>query len=218
MNPIKVLIADDHEIVRDGLRSLFEKQPDISVIAEASDGWQAIEYAKKLSPDVVLMDVNLPRLNGIEATTELSKSSPNTKIIALSMRCDKQVIGDMLRAGASGYLQKDVAFRELARAIRTVMQGRIYLSPVAAEMVVDGFVRHASEGEATNGNLLTAKEKQVLQLVAEGKSNKQIASIMDIGMKTVDTHRQHLMARLNLHSVAELTKYAIREGITSVEE
>jgi len=212
------LIADDHEIVRDGLRSLFEKQPDISVIAEASDGWQAIEYAKKLSPDVVLMDVNLPRLNGIEATTELSKSSPNTKIIALSMRCDKQVIGDMLRAGASGYLQKDVAFRELARAIRTVMQGRIYLSPVAAEMVVDGFVRHASEGEATNGNLLTAKEKQVLQLVAEGKSNKQIASIMDIGMKTVDTHRQHLMARLNLHSVAELTKYAIREGITSVEE
>jgi len=218
MNPIKVLIADDHEIVRDGLRSLFEKQPDISVIAEASDGWQAIEYAKKLSPDVVLMDVNLPRLNGIEATTELSKSSPNTKIIALSMRCDKQVIGDMLRAGASGYLQKDVAFRELARAIRTVMQGRIYLSPVAAEMVVDGFVRHASEGEATNGILLTAKEKQVLQLVAEGKSNKQIASIMDIGMKTVDTHRQHLMARLNLHSVAELTKYAIREGITSVEE
>jgi len=218
MKTIKVVLADDHQIVRDGLRSLFEKQADISVIAEASDGREAVDLVTKLSPDIVIMDVNLPGLNGIAATTELRKRSPGTKIIALSMRCDKQVIGDMLRAGASGYLPKDVAFRELAVAIRTVVEGRTYLSPEAAELVVEGFVRRNPSDTGTAASLLTSKEKQVLQLVAEGKSNKMIASIMGVGIKTVDTHRQHLMARLNLHSVAELTKYAIREGITSVEE
>lgn len=214
---LKILIVDDHRIIRDGLRSLFEKDAGMQIIGEAEDGEAALSLVVEKRPDVVLMDINMPKLNGIEATRQIMGARPTTKVVALSMRCDKQVIGDILRAGACAFLPKDAAFRELLVAIRTVMQNHVYLSPEVAELVVESYVRKTPQEQAAAVETLTPRERQVLQLVAEGKSTKEIAAQMDIGAKTVDTHRQHIMCRLNLHSVAELTKFAIREGLTALE-
>jgi DNA-binding NarL/FixJ family response regulator len=214
---LKILIADDHRIIRDGLRSLFEKNSDLRVIAEAEDGETAIRLALEMRPDIVLMDLNMPKLNGIEATRQIVEGCPSTKVVALSMRCDKQVIGETLRAGAVAFLPKDAAFRELLVALQTVMNNHVYLSPEIAELVVETYVRKTPQEQADAIATLTPRERQVLQLVAEGKTTKEIAALMDIGAKTVDTHRQHIMSRLNLHSVAELTKFAIREGLTALD-
>ena len=215
---IRVLIADDHKIMLAGLRSLLEKQTDIDVVAEAENGRKAVQVAQEKKPDVVVMDVSMPDLNGIEATKQIIESLPETNVIALSMHSDKRFVMGMLRAGASGYLLKDCASQELATAIRQVAGGKKYLSPEITGVVIDDFLLGAQiEEAATATSLLSPREREVLQLIAEGWSTKQIASHLYVSIKTIETHRRQLMKKLNLHNIADLTKYAIREGLTSIE-
>lgn len=213
---IKVLVADDHKVVREGLRTLIEKQPGMEVIAEAENGRMALKLIKKLSPDIALMDIAMPDLNGIEATRQIVAEAPGTKVIALSMHSDRQFVTRMMSAGASGYLLKDCAFEEVARAIRSVMARQIYLSPKIVSIVVKAFLRR-SEPSDSMLSVISPREREVLQLIAEGKTTKQIALRLHISAKTVDTHRRNIMDKLDIHSVAELTKYAIREGLTFLE-
>jgi DNA-binding NarL/FixJ family response regulator len=213
---IKVILADDHKIMRDGLRSLLEKEPDIEVVAEAEDGRTAVQQVQELSPDIVIMDVSMQDLNGIEATRQIIAKYPDVKVLALSMHSDKTYVAGILSAGASGYLLKDSAFDELAEAIRVVISGQFYLSSRVAGIVTKDYVRHLSGASdpSTHSNL-TAREREVLQLLAEGKSKKQVALQLNMSVKTVETHRQNIMEKLDIYSIAELTKYAIREGLTS---
>ena len=215
---IKILLADDHKITRQGLRSLLEKQSDMAVVAEAEDGRTAVQMVEKLSPDVVIMDVSMPDLNGIEATRQIISRNSKVKIIALSMHSDRLFIAEMLKSGACGYLLKDCAFEELARAIRAVVDGKTYLSPAISGVVVDDYLHRLSKNDSPNGQILTNREREVLQLLAEGKSTKQIALKLHISVKTVETHRRQMMDKLDIHTVAELTKYAIRKGLTSLEK
>ena len=214
----KILLADDHKIIREGLRSLLEKQPDMEVIAEAQDGLTAVRLAQKLLPHVVIMDIGMPEMNGIDATRQIvSEKSHDVKIIALSMHSDRRFVLQMLKAGASGYLLKDSAFEELIAAIHTVMMNQPYLSPKVMDVVVKEYLHGLAKNETTVFTALTAREREVLQLLAEGKATKQIASALNVSVKTIETHRQQLMEKLGIHSIAELTKYAIREGLTSLE-
>jgi DNA-binding NarL/FixJ family response regulator len=214
---IRVLIADDHTIMRAGLRSLLEKEDQIEVVAEAENGRRAVQLAVEHEPDVVVMDVSMPDLNGIEATSQVLESLPEAKVIALSMHTDKRFVMGMLRAGASGYLLKDCASQELANAIVSVASNKKYLSPdIAGVVIEDSLYGLQQEGE-TVSSLLSAREREVLQLIAEGWSTKQIAAHLYVSVKTVETHRRQIMKKLDLHNIAELTKYAIREGLTSVE-
>ncbi|NUM35988.1 MAG: response regulator transcription factor [Candidatus Brocadiae bacterium] len=210
---VRVLIADDHQIVCEGLVSLLYKEPDIEVIGKAENGRKAMEMAQSLDPDVVVMDVSMPELNGIESTTHILEKNPRIKIIALSMHSDRQFIFRMFKAGASGYLLKDCAFEELAQAIRLVMKNQTYLSPKIAGLIVENYIASSHE-EITDFSSLTSREKEILQLLAEGKSTKQISLSLHISTKTVETHRQHIMDKLQIYSIAELTKYAIREKIS----
>ncbi len=212
---IKILLADDHKITRQGLRSLVEDQDDMEVIAEAKEGRTAVELARELKPDVVIMDVSMPDLNGTEATRKIKQDSEDIKIIALSMHSDKLYIFEMLKNGASGYLLKDCAFEELATAIRAVFEGKTYLSPNISGTVVDDYLQNAEEEQ--DEDVLSNREKEVLQLMAEGKSTKQIAAKLFISPKTVETHRRQIMHKLDIHNVAELTKYAIRKGLTTLD-
>ncbi len=215
---IRVLIADDHKIMLAGLRSLLEKQTDIEVVGEADNGRKAVQMAHEKKPDVIVMDVSMPDLNGIEATTQISESLPETRIIALSMHSDKRYVMGMLRAGASGYLLKDCASQELANAILQVAGGKKYLSPEITGVVLGDILQGGSPGEvATATSQLSPREREVLQLIAEGWSTKQIASHLYVSVKTIETHRRQIMKKLDLHSIADLTKYAIREGLTSIE-
>ena len=235
---MKVLLADDHRIVREGLKSLLESQPDLQVVAEASDGRQAVEMARDLAPDVVVMDVAMPLLNGIEATRQLAGDGPGMKIVALSMHSDRRFVSEALKAGASGYVLKDGAFDELITAIRAVTADRVYLSPRVAGVVVEDYVRHlpARNGHGNGGaagshpgpeeygsarrsafDALTPREREVLQLMAEGFATKEVAARLHVSVKTVETHRRQIMEKLDMHSVAELTKYAIREGLTTLD-
>jgi two-component system response regulator NreC len=213
-----ILIADDHKIFRDGLRSLLAQQHDFHVVAEAEEGRTAVELAVKLCPDVAVVDVGMPGLNGIEATRRIVGEAPHVKVIALSMHADSKCIGSMLKAGASGYVLKDCAFEELQTAIHAVLANRVYLSKDITGVVVDNYVRQLSAADASSPVALTPKEREVLQLLAEGRTTKQIAIQLHVSGKTIETHRKHIMDRLDLHSVAELTKYAIREGITSLDD
>ena len=213
----KILLADDHKITRQGLRSLLENQPDMEVIAEADQGRTAVSLAAELRPNVVIMDVTMPDLNGIEATKQILAHSPNIKIIALSMHSDTLFISEMLKSGASGYLLKDCAFDELADAIRSVVAGKMYLSPSISGIVVDDYLHRLSKVEAPDSNTLTDREREVLQLIAEGKSTKQTALKLHVSIKTIETHRRQIMHKLNIFSVAELTKYAVRKGLTSLD-
>ena len=214
----KILLADDHKITREGLRSLIEKQSDMKVVAEAEDGHMAVVMVRKVFPDVVIMDVSMPDLNGIEATQKIVSECPNAKVIALSMHSDALFVTEMLRSGASGYLLKDCAFEELTRAIRTVVAGKTYLSPAISDVVVDGYLHRLSEDDSGDSDVLTHREREVLQMLAEGKSTKRIALKLHISAKTVETHRRQIMQKLDIYSVAELTKYAIRKGLTSLEK
>jgi DNA-binding NarL/FixJ family response regulator len=213
---IRIVIADDHKIVRNGLRSLIENEFDIDVIAEANNGRTAVRISLELAPEVVVMDIAMPDLNGIEATRQIIAALPGTKVIALSMHADKRYVMEMLKAGASGYVLKDNAYEELASAIRTALGNRTYLSPQVAEIVIGDYVKLAQTANDSVFSLLSAREREVLQLLAEGKSTAQIAESLYISVKTVETYRQHIMEKLNIRSIAELTKYAIREGLTSL--
>ena len=218
MNKTKILLADDHKITRQGLRSLLEKESDMEVVAEAEEGRSAVQLARKLTPDVVIMDVSMPDLNGIEAARQIIKSSKTIKVIALSMHSDSLFVTEMLKSGVGGYLLKDCAFEELAGAIRSVMAGKTYLSPSISDIVVNGYLSHVGGSQDTAGtSVLTDREREVLQMIAEGKSTKQIALGLHISVKTVETHRRQIMNKLNIFSVAELTKYAIRKGLTALE-
>jgi DNA-binding NarL/FixJ family response regulator len=214
---IRVLIADDHTIMRAGLRSLLEKEDDIAVVAEAENGRRAVQLAVEHKPDVVVMDVSMPDLNGIEATAQLLESLPDVKVIALSMHTDKRFVMGMLRAGASGYLLKDCASQELANAIVSVASNKKYLSPDIAGLVIEDSLYGGQQEEEAVASMLSAREREVLQLIAEGWSTKQIAAHLYVSVKTIETHRRQIMKKLDLHNIADLTKYAIREGLTSVE-
>jgi two-component system, NarL family, response regulator NreC len=214
----RILLADDHKITRQGLRSLLEKQKDMEVIAEADNGRTAVQLAAELAPDIIIMDVTMPDLNGVEATKQILAKSPDIKIIALSMHSDALFVTEMLKSGAAGYLLKDCAFEELTRAIRTVADDKTYLSPAISGVVIEDYLHRLSTTEFTGPDILTAREKEVVQLMAEGNSTKQIALKLHISVKTVETHRRQVMSKLDIHNVADLTKYAIRKGITSLED
>ena len=211
---MKILLADDHKIMREGLRALIEKHGDMDVVEEAGDGRTAVQLTRKLRPDVVVMDLTMPVLNGIDATRQIMAAVPGARVIALSIHSDRRFVSQMFKAGAKGYLLKDCASEELILAIRTVADGKTYLSPGIAGAVVAEYVRSLAKHEETTQPSLTAREGEVLQLLAEGKTTKQAAAILDISVKTVETHRRQIMGKLQLNSVAELTKYAIREGLT----
>lgn len=203
--------------MRQGLRQLLAQQADFEVIAEAADGRAAVQLAAERAPDVVVMDLSMPGLNGIEATRQILLKAPRAKVIALSAHSDHRRVAETLKAGAMGYTLKDSAFEDLVVAIRTVCSGKLYLSPRLVGSVVDHYVRR--EGADADGVFaaLTPREREVLQLMAEGKSTKEVASGLSVSTKTVETHRRQIMEKLDMHSVAELTKYAIREGLTSLE-
>lgn len=214
---IRVIVADDHKIVRDGLCALLAQQPDMEVVAEAADGHTAVQLARNLSPDVVIMDITMPDLNGIEATQQIVAQAPGVKVIALSIHADRQFVAGMLTAGASGYLLKNCAFEELRQAIRTVVAGQLYLSPGIAGIVVKDYTQYMVASGVREVAVLTVREREVLQLMAEGKTTNQIASRLNVSVKTVEAHRHNIMEKLNLYNVAALTKYAIRAGLTSLE-
>jgi len=211
---LKILLADDHKIVRDGLRTLLEKNTDITVVGEAEDGRRTVQFVKKLVPDIVIMDVAMPDLNGIEATRQIVTECPGVKVIAVSMHSDRRFVSEMLKAGASAYLSKDYAFDELENAIRTVVANKIYLSPDISGIVVENYVRQTPKPESSAFSLLSDREREVLQLLAEGKTAKEIADQLHVSIKTIETHRTNIMTKLDIHRIAELTKYAIREGLT----
>ena len=204
--------------MREGLRSLLEKEPDIELVGEAEDGRSTLELANRLKPQVVVMDIRMPDLNGIDATRKLLEKLPSVKVLALSMHTDQRFIEGMLRAGATGYLPKDCASEELVRAIRTVLSNQTYLSPSIADVVRRDYLSQRRGADISVSYVLTEREREVLQLMAEGKNTKEIASRLQVSVKTIETFRQHIMQKLNLYSLAELTKYAIREGLTSLED
>jgi DNA-binding NarL/FixJ family response regulator len=210
-----VLIADDHQIVREGLRSLLEKEPWIKVVGEAEDGLTTVRLARELTPDIIIMDVSMPNLNGIEATRQIVAELGTVRVIALSMHDDQRFVLNMLKAGAKGYMLKDDAFKDLAKAIRVVVNNQTYLSSEIADIVVNDLFSSATSGESSAFRLLSPGEREVLQLLAEGKSSNQIAESLHISIKTVETHRAQLIAKEKVKSVAELTKYAIHEGMNS---
>ncbi len=214
---IKILLADDHRIMRDGLSALLKNEPDMEVIAESDNGREAVETSRKLKPTVVVMDMSMPGLNGVDATRQVLALDDNVKVLALSMHADKRFVIGALSAGASGYVLKDCAFEELVRAIHTVVMNRTYLSPSIADIVVESCKRTQSSPSESFSSL-TPREREVLQLLTEGASVKKIAPLLRVSAKTIETHRQHIMEKLNTRSVAELTKYAIREGLTSLDD
>lgn len=215
--PTKILLADDHAIIRQGLRSMLEQQPDIEVVGEVEDGRKALESVQELNPDIVIMDISMPNLNGIDATRKIVAGPGGTKVIALSIHSSKRFVTEMLKAGASGYMLKECLFDELVEAIQSVLKGGIYLSPRITGVVVDDYVRRMSHKYQPEAPELTAREREVLQLLTEGKSTKQIALQLHVSTKTIESNRRNIMDKLGIHSVAELTKYAIREGLTPLE-
>jgi DNA-binding NarL/FixJ family response regulator len=214
---IRILLADDHDLVRAGLRSILEQQSDFEVIAEAADGREAIAQAQRLKPDVILMDLTMPHLNGIDATRQIVSGQSSSKVIALTVHDDGALASEMLRAGASAYLLKSGTPEELIQAIRAVQRGQTYLSSRIASRVVPPAIGQANGTGNSAFALLTPKQREVLQLLAEGMSNKEVAKVLRISAKTAEAHRAQIMQKLQIHTVAGLTKYAIREGITSLD-
>jgi two-component system response regulator NreC len=206
---IRILLADDHALVRHGFRMILAAQPDMEIAGEAGNGREAVELAQKLKPDVVVMDVTMPELNGIEATRRLIEISPRTRVLALSMHKDAVYVREILRAGARGYLLKDSADSDLLAAVRAVAKGEGYLSPAVSDAVLSDYRRHVTDPL----DLLTSREREVLQLIAEGKTNKEIATSLNLSVYTVEAHRGRLMEKLNLHSTGELVRFAVRSGL-----
>jgi DNA-binding NarL/FixJ family response regulator len=214
---VRIVIADDHKLMREGLSSLLSQQADIQVVGQAINGREAVQLAERENPDVVVMDVSMPDLNGIDATRQILSRSPRTRVIALSMHSDRQFVAEMFRAGARGYLLKDSAFEELASAITRVAKDETYIAPRISGFRLEDYTRKEERGEPLLAPRLSEREREVLQMMAEGKGTKEIAADLHLSAKTVETHRQHLMDKLEMYSVAELTKFAIREGLTTLD-
>ena len=216
MSKIRVLLADDHGVVRKGLRFVLESEPDIEVVGEASDGRQAIEASDQKNPNVVVMDIAMPRLNGIDATAQIMKHQPHTGVIILSMYSDEEYLLRALTAGAKGYLLKDTAESELVNAVRTVASGKPFFSPDISKTLLEDYLRQLRQrGLNDSYDLLSDREKEVLQLLAEGKTNKEVATVLNLSPYTVETHRTHIMQKLNLHNTAEIVLYAVRKKLIS---
>jgi two-component system, NarL family, response regulator NreC len=209
MRRTRILLADDHAVVRQGFKMILSAQSDMEIVGEAANGREAVELAEQLKPDVVVMDVAMPELNGIEATRRLVSGAPHTRVIALSMHKDSVYVREILRAGARGYLLKDSGAEDLVRAIRAVASGESWLSPAVSNAVLDDYRRHVTNPI----DLLTSREREVLQMLAEGKTNKEIASVLNLSVYTVDAHRGRIMEKLNLHSINELVRFAVRNGL-----
>jgi DNA-binding NarL/FixJ family response regulator len=208
------LLADDHGIVRRGLRSLLESEPGVVVVGEAADGLEALRLATETAPDILILDVAMPKMNGIEVASRVQKLEGAPRVIILSMHTDESYIIRALAAGARGYLLKEATDEDLIPAIRSVMSGKPFFSPAVAAVLMEDYVRQLqSRGLTDSHHLLTDREKQVLQLLAEGRSNKEVATLLDLGVSTVETHRANLMQKLNLHNTAEIVLYAVRKGI-----
>jgi two-component system response regulator NreC len=211
---LRVLLADDHGIVRRGLRSLLESEPDVTVVAEAADGLEALRLAGETQPDVLVLDIGMPKLNGIEVAARTQKSERPPRVIILSMHADESYIIRALAAGARAYLLKDATDEDLVPALRAVASGKPFFSPAVTEVLVEDYVRRLqARGLTDSYHLLTDREKEVLHLLAEGRSNKEVATLLDLGLSTVETHRANLMQKLNLHNTAEIVLYAVRKGI-----
>ena len=217
MRCIRILMADDHKLFIDGLGAILQKQTGMEMVGAARDGLAAIEKAAELRPDIVLMDITMPRLNGIEATRRIVADRPETGVIMLSMHADRRYVVQSLRAGARGYLLKDSASDELLKAIERVSAGDIFLSSAMSGQIVKDYIGTVQAGADSAYSVLSPREREVLQLIAEGHATKEIAARLTVSVKTIETHRKQVMDKLDLHSVAELTKYAIREGLTQVE-
>ncbi len=213
MNKIRVLLADDHTILRDGIRALLEDQSDMEVIGEAEDGLATVKLVAKLKPDVVVMDIAMPLLNGLEATRQIQRDYPEVKVLILTMHENEEYIRQVLAAGALGYVLKDAAARDLLGAIRTVNQGEAVLSPAITRLVIEDYLRWGDMRSEDTSNGLTPREREVLQLIAEGYTNKEIAEILSLSVKTIQSHRTNLMNKLDLHDRGELIKYAIQKKI-----
>jgi two-component system response regulator NreC len=214
MTKIHILLADDHTILRAGLKMMLNAQPDMEVVGEASDGRQAITETQRLQPDIILMDITMPEMNGIEATRQIKKLVPESRILILTMHEHDEYVFQALRAGASGYMLKEAADTELISALHIIQSGQFYLSPMAQSVLVGDYLQRVRTGEEKDSySSLTEREREILKLIAEGYTNNQIAERLVISPKTVDTHRTHIMDKLNLHSRAELVKYAMRRGL-----
>lgn len=212
-----ILLADDHRIFRDGLRPLLAARESLEVVAEAEDGLEALRLAGELQPDIAILDISMPGLNGIEVTRRLAQEVPGVKVIILSMHSDRRFVLEALRAGARGYLLKDTGIRELLEAVREVCAGRIHLCAAVSEQVIRDYVSLADADEGSVFSLLSAREREVLQMLAEGLATKEIAGRLNLSVKTVESHRKAVMDKLEIRSIAELTKFAIREGLTPLD-
>lgn len=213
---IRIVVADDHTIMRSGLRAVLERYADMKVVGEAADGREAIQSADELRPNVIVLDVAMPNLNGIEAARQISARQPDVAIVVLSMHSDESYVLRALKAGARGYLLKDSAEGDLVGAIRAVSEGKAFFSPAISRMLVDDYMRQMQQrGVEDSYELLTTREREILQMLAEGRSNKDIARMLDLSLYTVETHRSNLMQKLNLHGIPELMLYAIRKGVIS---
>jgi two-component system, NarL family, response regulator NreC len=216
MTTLRILIADDHTIVRQGLRKILEDQPDWAVVAEAGNGREAVRQALELTPDIALLDIGMPLLNGIEAASQITRRAPQVKVVILSMHPDEAYITRALRAGAKGYLLKDSADEDLIRALSMVRQGKSFFSPAVAKVMLDDYVRHLAErGVVDRYDSLSEREREIFQLIAEGRANKDIADILCVSPNTIETHRAHIMEKLDVHSAVELVLYAVKKGLIS---
>jgi len=213
-----IVMVDDHALVRKALSSLLKEKTDLVVIAEASDGREAVRLARKFRPRVVIMDIAMPGMNGVDAIREITARTPEVKVLALSMYSDRRLVVGALAAGASGYVLKDCAFEEVIRAIHVVEEGSVYLCPQVMSIVIEAGLRGVSAGtDSSIHGILSPRERQTLQLIAEGKTTKETASILNVSVKTVESHRLRIMTKLNIHSIAGLTRYAVREGLTFLD-
>jgi two-component system response regulator NreC len=216
MRKTRILLADDHKLMRSGLKALIEQQPDLTVVGEADDGRQAVALAASLKPDLLVMDIGMPNLNGIEAARQITQANPGTAIVILSMHSDESYVLRALKAGAKGYLLKDSAESDLIRAVHAVAGGKSFFSPAVSKVLLDDYVRKLQRSGAEDAyDLLTPREREILQLIAEGKSNKDVANLLNLSVYTVETHRSNIMEKLNLRGIPELILYAVRKGIIS---
>jgi two-component system, NarL family, response regulator NreC len=214
MAALRILLADDHTVVRQGLRKVLEARPEWQVVAEAGDGREAVRLAEETQPDVAILDVAMPLLNGIDAVRQIARKVPGTRMLVLSMHADEAYVTQMLRAGAAGYLLKDSADVDLLKAVDVVSAGKSFFSPAIARVIADDYVRHLADRGATDRfELLSEREREIFQLIAEGKTNKEIAAMLYVSPSTVDTHRSRIMEKLDVHSAAEIVLYAVRKGV-----